>query len=71
MQDVTQKIEDAMAMLIVGEKYKLVTYDMDGNPEPEKEWIVATWNGECLLDDQGCHWNEWLHAIEDIVAYED
>ena len=47
--------------LEVGHTYALVTYGENGITPDFSEWIKATWNGQQLVDEVGCTWNEWLN----------
>jgi hypothetical protein len=49
--------------LEVGHEYALVTFgDYGMTPNPADEWIKAVWNGNSLVDNEGCTWNEWLET---------
>lgn len=46
--------------LEVGKEYTLVTYDEHGCPKHYSEWLKAVWNGQSLVDKDGCTWTDWL-----------
>lgn len=49
--------------LEVGHEYGLVTFsDYGMTPNHPDEWIKAVWNGDSLIDNEGCTWNEWLET---------
>ena len=54
--------------LINGARYVLTTLDMNGFQQPSSEWIEVTYYEESgFLDDDGCHWNEWLYEKDGVL----
>lgn len=54
--------------LVIGNNYLLKTWDHYGWEQNQSEWIKVTWNGQSLIDANGCTWTEWIDDSEDEVA---
>lgn len=54
--------------LEVGQKYLLETVNTFGKINPKSEWLVATWDGNHLIDSNSpdLFWDEWLNDLPKI-----